>query len=360
METEAPIEAPPSPSREPSSEPVKRWAGHLLKLALAFLGIYLTWRLVAGIDWADLSRRVAGASWMLLALAAALLLARYSLWDLRFRLAARRVVERRTGPAFGFFVLMASAALNLITPSARLIGGLMRARYFAYAVTRPFGMMYGVVLYDQVAHHVVMSTCTCLAMVAAAFALGRTALGLGALAVLVAAAVAAVVWSRRQGTGENPLVRFLARRAEQAEGRSQRLYSHGHEAVGVFVRLLSDVPLRGHAALLGTGFFILNVLAQWLVFLALGQRVDPMVTLIGVSLGAAAGMLTGTPGGIGTTEAAMVASFTALGLDPVDAAAGSLLFRGLHYAGVLAVGLPALAVLEIKLSAKKVEAAPEP
>lgn len=331
---------------------LRRWGGHLLKGGLAVLGIYLTWRLVSGIRWADLAARMEGASWPLLALAAAIQLGRYLLWDWRFRLAARQVVPRTPGPHLGFLVLLASAALNLITPTARLIGGLMRARYFAHASSRPFGLMYGVVLYDQVAHHVMMSTCTGLAAVAAALVVGRTGLGFGALAVLVAAILGAIVWLRRSGPFEsNPLVRFLARRAEGAEGRSQRFYAHGHEAVGVFVRLLGHTPLWTPVVLLGLGFFLLNILAQWVIFLAIGERVGPLVVLAGVALGNAAGMLTGTPGGIGTTEAAMVASFTAMGMDPVDAAAGSLLYRGLHYAGILAVGLPALLFLELRLSA---------
>jgi uncharacterized membrane protein YbhN (UPF0104 family) len=42
----------------------------------------------------------------------------------------------------------------------------------------------------------------------------------------------------------------------------------------------------------------------------------------------------------------MMASFKLLGVDEVLAAAGTLLYRGIHYATVLALGLPALAWLE--------------
>jgi hypothetical protein len=37
-----------------------------------------------------------------------------------------------------------------------------------------------------------------------------------------------------------------------------------------------------------------------------------------------------------------------MGVDAVVAAAGILLYRGLHYASVLVVGLPALTVLELR------------
>ena len=337
-------------SEEPIRAPAwKRWGVLLLKLGVSVLALYFTWRLLAGIDWNTLSSRLADARRGYLALGVALLLARFWAWDWRFRLAVQRAVGHKPRPVLGYFVLMASAALNLITPSARLIGGLMRARYFARSTARSFGLLYGVVLYDQIAHHAVMTTATWVAVIATAFVLGRDALGAGALAALLVVLVLIAVWSRRGSNESNPLVRLLALRAEKAEGRMQRFYAHGHEAAGVFTRLLGQGRLHGQAGLIGALYVVLNVGAQWLIFLALGEGVSPLVVFSGVSLGMAAGTLTGTPGGLGTTEAAMVASFAALGMDRVDAAAGTLLYRGLHYACVLAIGLPALLLLEWRL-----------
>lgn len=333
----------------PASSRWKRWGIWLLKAGITFLALYLTWRLLAGIRWSDLQGRLAAAAWPPLVTGTLLLVVRFVIWDSRFRLACNRAAGRSSGPVFGFFVFMASAALNLITPSARLIGGLVRARYFARAVGRPFGFLYGVVLYDQVAHQAMMTLCTWITVIAASFALGRDGLGWGALGTLLALAAALAFWVRRQKRhDDHPLVRFLARGAEKAEGRMQRFYAHGHEAVGVFARLLTDTRLHGLAALFGTAFFVTNAGAQWLIFFALGERVNPFIVIAAVAVGNAAGALSGTPGGLGTTEAAMVASFEAMGVDPVEAAAGTLLFRGLHYAIVLLLGLPALAVLELR------------
>ena len=108
---------------------------------------------------------------------------------------------------------------------------------------------------------------------------------------------------------------------------------------------------------LGCLFFVVNTFAQWLIFRSIGEPVGLLPVVAVVSLGGAAGILTGTPGGVGTTEAAMVAGFVALGMDRVDASAGTLLYRGLHYAVVLAVGLPALAVLELHASRAETRAA---
>ncbi|HKI05256.1 MAG TPA: lysylphosphatidylglycerol synthase transmembrane domain-containing protein [Thermoanaerobaculia bacterium] len=330
--------------------PLRVWGGRLVKGTIAVLTLYFTWRFLTHTDfeWSRLAERVEGARAPYLALGVGLLLARYLLWDWRFRLATRLAVGRDSGVVLGFFVLLASAALNLITPTARVLGGLMRARYFARANRRPFGFLYGVVLYDQIAHHAVMIVCTWITLIGAAFVLGRQGLGIAALAVLVVSAVLLGIWSHRQGPFEqSPIVRFLARRVERAQGRRLRtMLAHGHEAVGVFVKLLGVVPLRFQAAVLGTIYFLVNAAAQWALFAAIGAPVDPFVVLSVVALGTAAGTLSGAPGGLGATELAMMASFKMMGVEEVLAAAGTLLYRGLHYASVLAIGLPALALLE--------------
>jgi len=86
---------------------------------------------------------------------------------------------------------------------------------------------------------------------------------------------------------------------------------------------------------------------------ALGAGI--LLILAGVALGNAAGMLTGTPGGLGTTEAAMVGSFVAMGMNREDALAGTLLYRGLHYVSILGIGLPALLFLELKPGGRKTD-----
>ncbi|HTQ79164.1 MAG TPA: lysylphosphatidylglycerol synthase transmembrane domain-containing protein [Thermoanaerobaculia bacterium] len=325
------------------------WRG-AVKWGLVGAAFYFAWRLLAGMRWADLTARLAEASWPLVAAAIFFLVLRFALWDLRFRLAATRATgERAPGGLFGFPVLLASAALNLLNPAARLLGGPLRARSFARACRRPFGLFYGIVLYDQLAHQTVVSALTCLAVLAAAAARGYVAAGLSGLAVLATLTFGLVLWSRRRGPFErNPIVLFLARRAELSQGGLQKVFREGHEAAGVFIRLLADSRMAPLALLLGTILFLANAVAQWLIFRALGQSVGVLPVIAVVALGNAAGMLAGTPGGVGTTEAAMVAAYVTVGVDRASAGAATLLFRGLHYVLVVAVGLPALAWLEAR------------
>ncbi|HEY2739459.1 MAG TPA: lysylphosphatidylglycerol synthase transmembrane domain-containing protein [Thermoanaerobaculia bacterium] len=361
VNTEDGLEADPEAAPTPR-ERWRRWGGLALKVGLTALALVWTWRLLADIDWRELSLRLAKANGWWLAATVFFLFLRWSAWDGRFRAAARRGVGVAPPATLGFFVLLASAALNLITPSARIFGSFLRARYLGRSVSSSagssgssgsFGLLYGIVLFDQVTHHAVMIAATCLAVVAAALAAGRPVLATASLGILLAATVALIVWVRRRGPHEqNPLVRLLARWAERADGRMQRFLAHSHEAVGVFVRLLGDGPLLVQAVLWGTAYVFFNAGAQWLIFRALGLPVNALVVFSAVSLGVAAGTVTGTPGGLGTTEAAMVTSFTVMGVSPVVAATTTLLYRGLHYVTVLAVGLPALLILEMKRGAR--------
>ncbi len=335
---------------QPTPEPPRRFRGLRIavKWGLVVAALYFSWRLIAGMRWAELAARLAAADRPLVAVSVLFLVLRFGLWDLRFRIAARRTTgERVTGAVFGFSVILASAALNLLTPAARVLSGPLRARSFSRVCRRSFGLFYGIVLYDQLAHQAVVSVMTGLAVLSAAIARGYVASGVAGLAGMAVAVSGVILWSRRRGPfADNPIVRFLSRQAERAEGSLQRVYIQGHEAAGTFVRLLGDSGMAFRAAALGIALFLANAVAQWLIFRALGQEVGVLAVVAVVALGNAAGMLAGTPGGIGTTEAAMVAAYVALGVDRANAGAATLLFRGLHYGLVVVVGLPALAWLE--------------
>src|SRR5262249_37706093 len=96
-------------------------------------------------------------------------------------------------------------------------------------------------------------------------------------------------------------------------------------------------------------YVLLNGLAQWALFRAIAYPVDLLTVLLGVAAGTAAGAFTGTPGGAGTTEAGMILAYAALEVPKMPASAATLFYRGLHYLVILALGLPAIAVLEARL-----------
>lgn len=334
----------------------RRWLGPILRLALVALALWFAWRLLGGLDWRDLGDRLEETDRAWLTVAVALLLARFAVWTWRWRLAVARL-----GPAPGmvplFLMIKASAMVNHLTPAARVFGGVLRARYVARRGNGTLGRAFGGVAYDQILHQVSMMVVTALALIAAGVATGREVLAVATAAALVAVCVAGAVmwlrWRSTEGGALAHLARLLARRiggqGPGGHGTTRRaLAEHGRDAGRALSGLLRSGRLAAAMLALGGLYALVNGAAQWTVFLALGDRPGFLVVLATVTLGTAAGALIGTPGGLGATEAAMIGTFVAFGIDRVDATAAALLYRGLHYITVFGVGTPALIWLEMR------------
>lgn len=327
------------------------------KLVLIAVAVVLMVRLFEGLETADLNSLLTRARRGWLVAAAGFLAARAGVWAVRWNLALRRAGF--TAPWTTALLAVAGAtAINHVTPGARIVGGFLRARWLSRAERAgsggTFGGVFGTVLFDQLNHQIATGGATVLALAGGLALLGRPGAAAALLLGAVLAAGAALgVWRRRRGEGSlDVVVRFLARRAAAADGRMQRLYSHSREAVEVVRRLAAEGGLWVRCLTLGGVFVALNVLAQEAAFAAVGAPPPWTVVFIGVALGSTAGILLGTPGGVGATEAAMIACYVALGADRLDATAAVLLYRGLHYAVVLLLGLPSIAFFELRRGRK--------
>lgn len=327
-----------------TSRPLRR----LGKLLLAALAVYLVWRLLADVDWAALDAQLARAhrGWILGAIA--VLGLRMAIWAWRWSLAVWFLRDPVSFPRL-LSALAAAAAVNQLTPGARVVGGFLRARWVHRFGDETLGKAFGGVLYDQIAHQMVVVPVTIASLVAGAALAGRTTTAwvLGGLAVvLVAAALEAL--RRRGAWGLAWLAEFLALRASRADGRFGRALGHTRGAVESVRTLAASAPLWGRTVALGVAFTVANVFAQWATFRAVG--IDPgwPAVVVVVTLGTAAGALLGTPGGAGATEATMIACYAAFGIDRLDATAATLLYRAVHYAVLLVPGLICLALLELR------------
>lgn len=321
----------------------------LVRLGVAVAVLALLWRAVRLVGWRELWHllRAADPTWTVVGVG--LLVGRYLVCTLRWRLALRYL-----GPLpsawHSFLSVVGGICANNLTPTLP-VGGLVRARLDAGRGDRTFGTVYGAVLFDQIAHHVVITLNGCVAILGAALWYGRPALAAaGAAALLLAAALVSSWFRRLDGERVERITGWLdRRRAARGEGRLQALHEHGSAALRVVQRLLEESWLRRSALLLGLVFVALNTLAQWAFFHALGRPVDLLTVWVAVTIGVMTGYFTGTPGGVGTTEAGMVIALSAMGVPELDAAAATLLYRGLHYVVMLALGLPALVILEARV-----------
>lgn len=322
-----------------------RYAAKLLLLVLA---LWLTWKLLDGVTGRDLEEILTRARPEWIAVAVALLAVRLGLWSWRWHLAVRRA-GYVAHPLLLLGAISGAAAVNQITPAARVLGGLFRARWLHRFGSPSMGDALGGVLFDQVSNQVMMTITFLAALVAGVLLLGQPELAVAVAVLLLVAGTVVVVMVRRRGTRPlAALVGHLAARAARSDGRAQRLFQHGHRAVEVVSDLGSDRVLWRRSLALGWVFFLVQAAAQVAAFKAVGVSAGLGTVLVVVALGGSIGTMLGTPGGLGTTEAAMIAGYMALGLGHLEATAGTLLFRALHYGLLLLPGIPAFALLEIK------------
>lgn len=344
---------PPAAGPEPAGAAEQNRLRSVVKLLLVALALYLVWRLASRVGWREVGARMAAVGPVPLLLSTLFLFGRHVAVNLRWSLALRRL-----GPQphhlVRILMLFSAALVNHITPAARVLGGILRARYLGRYQSHPFSELYGVVLADQVSHHLVHLVLTWLALVAMAWQVGQreTALIAG-LALPAVALVATYAFHTRHSERWRPVTDLARRIARRQESRLSRLLAGGRGAFRRFREIFEDRDLQVRMSIFGVAFFVLNVLAQWVIFAGLESKVSLLTVAITVALGAAAGQLTGTPGGAATTEAAMIACFAALGVDRVDAVAATLLYRGLHYGLIMVLGVPALLYFEFLDSTAK-------
>ncbi len=327
-------------SKTASRQSLKGW----LKLGFGLLILALIVRFAAGVDWRLLGSRMRTADAPLVALTSALLFGRLVSWHLRWAQALNAAGDP-TSTVRRLAILFASVMTNHVVPSMRLAGGLLRARYIARG-DLGFGEAYATVLFDTTMHHATSGIFTWLTVVGASWALGyrlpATLIGLAGLGILY------YVYRRlqREDPMDGVIKRYL-RGLSEPGGRLAPLLHRGRGLTEMARRLVACRALLWRVPLLSVVWMTSSVLAQWTLFVALGVEVGFWTAAVSIGLGVIATVLTQTPGGIGSTEAAMVAAYAAFGVDQVDALAGTLLYRGIHYALVLGLGLPSLLICEL-------------
>ncbi len=333
---------------------MKRRLPLLIKPAVALLALALILRFASRVGWSDLAARLLSADPLLTTVAVGLLLGRWAFWLLRWSGALHWVGDDSpTGRRLS--VLLASILANHVIPSMRLAGGILRARYLSRSGPASAPALYGGVVYEMLVHHLVAALLTWSALVAVAWArIGPpAAAGLFASGVGLAALLATRLGGRR-ATGGSAATALLER---VLGGRGRSIVARGRETLSVVRAMLADRRLTSSITLLSALFLLANIAAQWSIFAALGTDVGLLVVVVVIGLGGFAGIVTGTPGGVATTEAASIAGYVALGLGRAEAVAGVLLFRGLHYALVLGLGSPCLLYWEL---GRPIRPAPKP
>ena len=158
--------------RESPGRVKRRWLRRTLQALVILGGLYLTFDLLSGMGWRELVRELRTAQPVLVGYTCLLLFLRWVVWSARWGLSLKRA-----GVAVPIWrplpTILAAAMVNHVTPSFRVFGGLLRARYISRAAKAPFSAAYGSVLFDQIVAQTVVGAITAIAFVIMALELGR-------------------------------------------------------------------------------------------------------------------------------------------------------------------------------------------
>ena len=314
-------ETPPRRGRK------RRAAGQMVSAVLVGAAIWFLFRTGSQVGWDQVGDRLRAADPLVLAGVVLVTLGRNAVWALRWQLLARPATAFPWWPAHK--ALMASLFITTVVPGSRSFGGLVRARHLARACGRPMGPFYGGALVDQIGYSIISM------VMGAIFVLGywgeRSGVGNKgfwlAAAGLLGGVALGVLYHRREQVLER-LRRRSARLADGVQGTmsvARQLLARG-----------GSWPIIGAGGLLVYGA---NIVAIQLGALALGAPMSFAAAAGAFSVGALAGTVANTPGGLGATEYAAVEFLgRAAGIEP-DVALGSvLLARGAHYICSLVFG----------------------
>lgn len=306
----------------------RRILRHVLSAALLALAVFFLWKTAREAGWEALRSRLAGADPLLMTVAAAVNLARYAAWALRWQLLALPVASFRWWPATK--ALMASLFVTTVVPGSRAFGGLVRARHLARELGRPTAALYGTAVVDQFGYSVVSMSMGALFLPVAFWGgasgdpRGRLWLALAGVAIALAFALG---WWRRDA--------ILAR----MRGRMPALAEAVEEVMGAAKVLLARPPSWLLMAIGGALVYAANIVTLQIAAAALGWDMSFLVAAGAFSVGSLAGTVVNTPGGVGTTEAAATAFLQIAAGIPTDIAlAAVFLARGLHYLFSLLLG----------------------
>ena len=316
---------------EPSRTPATGRPGKLIRAAVAVaIVVFAAWllnRALGSEGWRSVGARLERASPLFLALAVAATLCGYTVWGVRWLLILRPVAPVPWWPAQK--ALMTSIFVNTVVPFARSLGGLVRAAALGRSRGIPVGSLYGPTLIDQIGYSAVSVS---LGALSVPFALWGGGAGRGRTVVfsVVAAVVVICVVLVVRGRREDLLLWVRSRIPAAAQSVEQAVGAA--RIVMLRPATWSVIPIGGSAV------WLCNVLT----FLLAGRAVGAGFGLGGAaaawSLGSIAGVASGTPGGIGTTETAAIVPLVAAGVPAAEALAAVLLARLIQYITAIVLG----------------------
>ena len=237
---------------------------------------------------------------------------------------------------------------NNVSPGAKGLGEFIRVYYISKRMGTPYGPTTASVMMDRIldlipigvmmvlatlhVYHLGETILTVIIIFLDAIMVGFSALVIGLL-MSEEKAHRAIWWIFRQ------YQKLSKAGAEKRRGSFEKIDT---VTIPTFQRDFRVLSKSRAYTLIAIGwsfvYWILTIARYYLVFLAIGQPIDPISITVVLVVSMVVGMFAIIPGGAGIIEAVNTAVFTALGINPEYAVTGTILERLISYWGPTVVG----------------------
>jgi hypothetical protein len=332
------------------------------RLKLNLLVLILVTLLLVGaagkISWRDALALASGARYEFIAAAVGITIARFLLWSLKWLLLIRPLAK---GVRFSriFVILLAGLFVSTSTPGANVGGEPLRAYYLAKEARIKKSAAMATVMMDKAGNY----TAFFIFSLASIFLLwlfleippALKFLG-EVLLFIIALAALSSTYLRRSEAAQAKVLRFvyhlppleMLRRRFSSYAAFESFVSSRFE---LFLRTLRELSTQRRALvanlLLSFAIWLTSYIKTYLVFLALGVNASLLLVTAVKTVAILVGMASFLPGGMGATEATMVALFAGAGIEGSVALAGILLSRAIYYFFALGLGYACLLCLRL-------------
>ncbi|NOZ59445.1 MAG: flippase-like domain-containing protein [Euryarchaeota archaeon] len=311
------------------------------------------------ISWRETLRIAASAEAGYIALAVAVTVARFLMWGAKWHLLVGQIA--RVSFLRLLVILMAGLFVSPSTPGAQVGGEPLRAYYLAREAGVKKSAAMATVMLDKAGNYTAFFTFSAVSAVMLWPLLNVPGMLKMAGELLLLLLLLAAISSAFLKSGASqarvlrfvyhlPFLRFLRRRFSSYAAFEEFLSSR----VELFLTTLREISTRrGVLAvnlLLSFAMWSTSYLKTYLVFKALGVEASLLLVTVVKTIAILAGMASFLPGGVGATEAVMVALFAATGIEGSAALAGILLSRAIYYSFALGAGYLCLLWLRLGYS----------
>ena len=260
-------------------------------------------------------------------------------------------------PEFWFFLktTLAGFFVNVVTPGAQIGGEPIKAYFFGKKYGKSKTKIFGAILADRIIHGAasLFFIIASLLFLLTYFPVSRELkIIFQTTLFFIMLFLALLLFLKLKKTKFN-LGNFLRKIGLLKAIKNKKWIYHIGEGFGNFTKIfkkkLFDKRTLSIGILFSLGYWILNYLSSYFLFLSLQIQISFFLVIVVVSLGSLVGDLSPTPGGIGFVEGFMIFLYSAVGINISAAIIVSLLSRIIGYFFSLVLGGISLVLLEKEL-----------